>query len=187
MKLCFSDKHALLLSYDHTWPVLRSHVTCSMQEKLPPSSPRFHIQMTTSGAQQDELSDEINNLAGSAPQDDVFKEASKLRNLTFEKARENIVIKMPTMTLKPQNEYLKVQCYMGRVSALSQISGDAFYPGMFKMLTRVSCVGRALLSCMSLLTISFVMWSFLFYVLVPCSTFTVTEHLVGVCPPNKIL
>ena len=100
--------------------------------------------MTTANAAEktdsDKLNDQIKILARSAPQDNIFKEASRLRNLTFEKARENIVIKMPTMPINPQNDYLKVRCFVGSLSASSfpNISAESsFYPGMFKMLSRV--------------------------------------------------
>ncbi|XP_063680327.1 tubulin polyglutamylase ttll6-like isoform X3 [Bolinopsis microptera] len=112
-------------------------------ENLPPGSPRFPIHMTTatSPRKSDLLNDQIKGLAGSAPhQDNIFKEASRLRNLTFEKARENIVIKMPTMPINPQNDYLKVRCFLGSVSSFPTMmpSDSSFYPGMFKVLSRVN-------------------------------------------------
>ena len=97
----------------------------------------------TSPRKSDLLNDQIKGLAGSAPhQDNIFKEASRLRNLTFEKARENIVIKMPTMPINPQNDYLKVRCFLGSASSFPTMmpSDSSFYPGMFKVLSRVRSV-----------------------------------------------
>ncbi|KAL5260266.1 hypothetical protein ACHWQZ_G010402 [Mnemiopsis leidyi] len=112
-------------------------------EKLPPGSPRFPIHMTTAmpteRSDTEKLADQINTLARSAPQDNIFKEASRLRNLTFEKARENIVIRMPTMPINPQNDYLKVRCFVGSVSSMPNVAPESsFYPGMFKVLSRVN-------------------------------------------------
>ena len=82
----------------------------------------------------DPISAKIDALEKATPKKNFFDEASKLRHLTFEKARENIIIKMPSMTLNPKEDYLKVRCYLGP-SVESESS--SFYPGMFKFLTRV--------------------------------------------------
>ena len=108
-----------------------------IQDTLPPGSPRVPIYMTTAidaPSTIDPISAKIDALEKATPKKNFFEEASKLRHLTFEKARENIIIKMPSMTLNPKEDYLKVRCYLGP-SVVPEHS--SFYPGMFKFLTRV--------------------------------------------------
>ena len=114
------------------------------KETLPPDS-RFPIQMTTATPKKNQLTVKIAALARSSPNvGDFFKDASRLRSMTFENARENIVIKMPALPIHPDNDYLQVRCFLGNTTP------QHYVPGMFKLFGRVRVRLNSVSACVTM-------------------------------------